>query len=87
MSGLDLVIRGGTVIDGTGADGYIADVGMAGGKIVEIGKIAPNGAQRHRCRGAHRHPRLHRWPHPYGCPDALGPSRRQFVLARGDHAW
>ena len=45
MSGYDLVIRGGTVIDGTGADGYIADVGIAGGKIAEIGKIAPNGAR------------------------------------------
>ena len=44
MSGLDLVIRGGTVIDGTGAEGYLADVGLAGGKIAEIGKIAPNGA-------------------------------------------
>jgi N-acyl-D-amino-acid deacylase len=45
MSGLELVIRGGTVIDGTGAEGYIADVGLAGGKIAEIGKIAANGAQ------------------------------------------
>ena len=45
MSGLDMVIRGGTVIDGTGAEGYIADVGLAGGKIAEIGKIAANGAQ------------------------------------------
>ena len=45
MSGYDLVIRGGTVIDGTGADGFIADVGIAGGKIAEIGKIAPNGAR------------------------------------------
>jgi len=45
MSGLDLVIRGGTVVDGTGAEGYIADVGIAGGKIAEIGKISPNGAR------------------------------------------
>ncbi|MCB2073920.1 MAG: amidohydrolase family protein [Novosphingobium sp.] len=45
MSGLDLVIRNGMVIDGTGAEGRIADVGIAGGRIAEIGKIAPNGAQ------------------------------------------
>ena len=45
MSGLDLVIRGGTVIDGTGADGYLADIGIVGGRIAEIGKIAANGAR------------------------------------------
>ena len=45
MSGLDLVIRGGTVIDGMGAEARTADVGIAGGHIVEIGAIAPNGAR------------------------------------------
>ena len=45
MSDLDLVIRGGTVIDGTGAEGYTADVGIVGGKIAEIGKISPGGAR------------------------------------------
>src|SRR6195256_4993437 len=33
----DLVIRGGTVIDGTGAPGVRADVSIDGGKITEIG--------------------------------------------------
>ena len=43
MSSFDTVIRGGTVIDGTGAQGMIADVGIADGRIAEIGKIASKG--------------------------------------------
>jgi len=38
MSGdYSLVIRGGTVIDGTGADPIRADVGISGGRIVDVG--------------------------------------------------
>jgi len=36
---LDLLVKGGTVIDGTGAKGYIADVAITGGKIQEVGKV------------------------------------------------
>ena len=35
----DLLIRNGTVIDGTGAKRYKADVAIANGKVAEIGKV------------------------------------------------
>jgi N-acyl-D-aspartate/D-glutamate deacylase len=39
----DLVIRGGTVIDGTGAPARAADVAIAGGKVVEVGRVGERG--------------------------------------------
>jgi N-acyl-D-aspartate/D-glutamate deacylase len=36
---LDLVIRGGSVIDGTGGPARTADVGISGDRIVEVGRI------------------------------------------------
>src|SRR5262245_19635099 len=43
---LDLVIRGGRIVDGTGAPWYRADVGIAAGKIAKIGQIDAATARR-----------------------------------------
>ncbi len=42
----DVVIRGGRIVDGTGAPWYRADVGIAAGKIAKIGRIDAAAGQR-----------------------------------------
>ncbi|MFI9814459.1 N-acyl-D-amino-acid deacylase family protein [Saccharothrix variisporea] len=37
---MDIVYKGALVVDGTGAPGYRADVGVANGRIAEIGKVS-----------------------------------------------
>ena len=43
MTEHDLVVRGGTVIDGTGAPARTADVAVAAGRVVEVGKVSGRG--------------------------------------------
>ncbi len=41
----DIVIRGGDIVDGTGAEPFRGDIGIKDGRIAEIGKIAAGGAE------------------------------------------
>lgn len=43
---LDVVILGGRIVDGTGKPGYVGDVGLRDGKIVQIGSLANVPARR-----------------------------------------
>jgi len=43
MTELDLVFRGAKVVDGTGAPGSVGDVAVAGGRIVQVGRVEGRG--------------------------------------------
>jgi N-acyl-D-aspartate/D-glutamate deacylase len=45
MPAFDLVIRGGTVVDGTGSAPREADVGISGNRITAVGAVAASGAE------------------------------------------
>ncbi len=41
----DLIIRGGCILDGSGKDSYIADIGIKDGKIAQIGVLGADAAE------------------------------------------
>ncbi len=76
----DLVIRGGHIVDGTGAAPFIGDVAVRGGLIVAIGEVNGKGAEEIDASGQIVTPALstftpimmarqhgiRKWPHPAG---------------------
>lgn len=51
MATHDLIIRGGTIIDGTGAEGFDGDVAVSGGVITAVGKVSGRGIEEIDARG------------------------------------
>ncbi|MFD2499900.1 hypothetical protein ACFSTI_15015 [Rhizorhabdus histidinilytica] len=51
MSEVDLVIRGGTIVDGNGGEPFVADLAVRDGRIVALGKSRRAGARRSTRRG------------------------------------
>jgi N-acyl-D-amino-acid deacylase len=49
----DMVIRGGTIVDGTGAPAYSADVAIDGGRITAVGTITAQGREEIDATGLH----------------------------------
>lgn len=52
----DLLIKGATVVDGTGAELFTADVAVKDGRIAEIGKLSGHAAKTINAEGAHLMP-------------------------------
>ena len=74
MARKDLLVRGGDVVDGTGAAAVRADVRIHGGRIVEIGAgLRPDGEDVYDAVGRGRHAGLHRHPCPCRPAGLLGP--------------
>ena len=47
----DLVLRGGTIIDGTGGESFEGDVAVSNGMITEVGKVSGRGIEEIDARG------------------------------------
>ena len=60
----DLVIRGGTVADGTGGALFEADVAVSDGKIAAVGTVPGRGTAGDRRQGPAGDAGLRRHPHP-----------------------
>ena len=69
----DIVIRGGTVVDGTGAARFTADVAIDGERITAVGPVAERGRREIDADGLLVTPGLGRHPHPLRRPGHLGP--------------
>jgi N-acyl-D-amino-acid deacylase len=82
---LDTVIRGATVVDGSGNAPFTGDVGIQGGRIAAVGGKLGAARREIDARGAAGHARLGRRAHPLRRPGHLGPLSFPFHPAWRDH--
>ena len=78
----DIVIRGGSIVDGTGAPASQGDVAIDGDRIVQVGGKAGPGRREVKADGRHRHAGLGRRAHPLRRPGDLGSGAGAVLLAR-----
>ena len=84
MAEFDLIIRGGTVVDGTRMPRYRADVGIREGKIAKIGNLKSHEAKktkRNRRRRIECCSRFRRSSHSLRCSALLGSLLHHVELA------
>ena len=82
----DLLIRGGRVVDGTGAPGMPRTSAIRDGRIAAIGRLdEARGRPDDRRRGPVRRARVHRHDGPDGGRVPRGPAERRQPAAPGDH--
>ena len=81
----DLIIRGGTIVDGTGEAPFVGDVAIDGDRIVEVGEVLGPARREIDATRHDRHARLGRHPHPLRRPGHLGPAAGALELARRHH--
>ena len=78
----DLLIRGGTLVDGTGAPGRPGDLGIRDGRIAALGEVRGSAERALDATGLRRRAGLRRHPHPLRRAGVLGPHAHDLALAR-----
>ena len=85
MAEFDLVIRNGTVLDGTGGEPREADVAIKDGRIAAVGSRRRRGPRGDRRQGPRRDAGLRRRAHALRRPGDLGRPLQPVVGPRRDH--